>query len=66
MMLLRIDKTLNPSFALAIFLTAFLAHVLQTCHKHKNTIAPSQMLLQMQAQKLDTNVWGHKQILIYM
>jgi len=66
MMLLRIDKIVELSSTLAIFLTTFLAHALQTCHKHKNILAPSQMLLQMQTQKLDTTIWGHKQILVYM
>jgi hypothetical protein len=28
----------------------------------KNILALGQMLLQMQAGKLETNVWGHKQL----
>jgi hypothetical protein len=49
MMLPRANKTLDLFFAITIFLTAFSTKALQTCHMHKNTLALSQMLLQMQA-----------------
>jgi len=49
MMLPGVDKTLDLSSALVIFLTALLVDVLWTCHRHKNTLAPGQMLSQMQA-----------------
>jgi hypothetical protein len=63
MMLPRVDKTLDLSSTLAIYLIIFLAHiVLRTCHKHKNILASSQMLLQMQAQEVNFDIWAHKYI----
>jgi len=49
MMLLRVDKILNLSSTVAIFLIALLTDALWTCHRHKNTLVLGQMLLQMQA-----------------
>jgi hypothetical protein len=62
-MLPRVDKTLDLSSPLAIYLTIFSAHiVLQTCHKHKNTFVSIQMLLQMQDRELNSDIWAHKEI----
>jgi hypothetical protein len=58
MMFLKVDKTLDLSSTLTIVLTTLSAQTLRTCHKHKNTLALGQMLLQMQAWKLNFEAMG--------